>query len=710
MQSKGMTIASNAVLFRALIDTMYSDKIGSIMRELWTNAWDSHVEAGKADIPFKVSLPTILTPELTIRDFGVSMTEQVIDEIFGTIGSSTKRESNDVAGKFGVGSKSPYSYTDAYTVTCYLDGEVRVYAIFINEADEPDYALMARGPTDEPDGVAVSFAVHEKDFRDFRRAAARTAIPFDVPPIINLDDESFDEIPAVLREGKGWKLYEKTNFKIGVRIKMGCVTYPVDLEFLDEDVKNRVKNANLIVEVPIGDCDIILSREGLSYDEDTVFNVRRAINEALEDMARVVQAELSSATSYRDACQKLYEVQRTYKQFGIEFDGTSATYDGVPAATKNWLPAYMLNNGCVMYRSQFEGPRPAVIMDTKDGWRHFSPSEGIKDVDTTLLLVTCQGDSSPFLGNRVKQLFEDNKERFKGIRHVTRLDFRHGIKPDKKTLSYMFCGLPEDQIVFGAKLPLDRTRIGEVDRDDRGPFHMTRGTLGYVCLDKMPEDVDCCILTSGAHHPDPDLYPKSLVDDFSKVVRGFAAMGWYASVLHLPKKQRDLKDEIDLPDFFDIAKRKLKNFGSQKDIVHAIAFHEWASRYHYRYSDTKDFTRFVSVIVKIEEEFQASELIDPDSAAKPLLDQVRKALDFRGGKMDRSKLDALTDIYDGLGRKSAAPQKLAAQINLFDAMTEVFAQNFPMTALIATYRMKDQSEWGIADFLDYLNRVKAPEA
>lgn len=156
VSTKKMTIAANAVAFRALIDGMYADKIGSIMRELWTNAWDAQVEAGLTDKPFEVRLPTSLNPSFHVRDFGVSMPHDIVMEVFTTMFESTKRESNAVAGKFGVGSKSPFAYTDAYTVTCFLDGEVRIYSVHIGSDGSPEVALMQRGETEEPNGLMVA--------------------------------------------------------------------------------------------------------------------------------------------------------------------------------------------------------------------------------------------------------------------------------------------------------------------------------------------------------------------------------------------------------------------------------------------------------------------------------------------------------------------------------------------------------------------------
>ena len=62
-----------------LSSNLYSNPEKSFIREIVSNAWDSHVEAGTTDTP------------VIIR----------FKEVYCNIGSSTKRESNELIGGFG---------------------------------------------------------------------------------------------------------------------------------------------------------------------------------------------------------------------------------------------------------------------------------------------------------------------------------------------------------------------------------------------------------------------------------------------------------------------------------------------------------------------------------------------------------------------------------------------------------------------------------
>ena len=105
-------IAQTSKMFKILSDSLYSDKIMAVIRELSTNANDSHISAHNED-PFKVTLPTNANPSFTIRDFGTGLSQQDMENLYTTYGASSKNDSNDFTGCLGLGSKSPFAYITA---------------------------------------------------------------------------------------------------------------------------------------------------------------------------------------------------------------------------------------------------------------------------------------------------------------------------------------------------------------------------------------------------------------------------------------------------------------------------------------------------------------------------------------------------------------------------------------------------------------------
>ena len=73
---------TDSKFFRVMSDTLYSDKVGSIIRELACNAVDSHRLSGNKAKPFQVFLPCLSNPKFCIRDFGTGLSPEQIEAVY----------------------------------------------------------------------------------------------------------------------------------------------------------------------------------------------------------------------------------------------------------------------------------------------------------------------------------------------------------------------------------------------------------------------------------------------------------------------------------------------------------------------------------------------------------------------------------------------------------------------------------------------------
>src|SRR3546814_6939713 len=62
---------------------------------------------------------------------------------------STKDQSNDQIGGWGIGSKSPFSYTDQFVLVSVHDGVRSVYSVFKDEDSIPAIALLSQAERSE---------------------------------------------------------------------------------------------------------------------------------------------------------------------------------------------------------------------------------------------------------------------------------------------------------------------------------------------------------------------------------------------------------------------------------------------------------------------------------------------------------------------------------------------------------------------------------
>jgi len=274
-------IRNSAKAFNILSSGLYANKIRAIIRELSCNAVDSHTAAGKQDTPFDVHLPNTLDPTFSIRDYGTGLTHAQVQNIYTTYFESTKTESNAFIGALGLGSKSPFSYTDNFTVTAIKDGTRGVYSAFINGEGVPSIVLMHSEATDQPAGVEVKFAVDSRsDFYKFEEEARYVYTYFRLRPVVNGGDGDFE-----FRDVE----YKDKNIIPGVhytgsrssRAVMGNIAYPIDLPNPEQIGELAgLLSCGLEMHFDIGELDFQASREGLSYIPQTV-NAIKAKLEAL---------------------------------------------------------------------------------------------------------------------------------------------------------------------------------------------------------------------------------------------------------------------------------------------------------------------------------------------------------------------------------------------------------------------------------------------
>ena len=101
-------------ILQILSTNLYSDPVGSLIREYSSNAWDANVEAGNRDKPIEVGIQT--TPDKGtywyVTDLGPGLSPERIDTVYRKFGKSTKRASNEAIGMMGLGKFSGLSYTN----------------------------------------------------------------------------------------------------------------------------------------------------------------------------------------------------------------------------------------------------------------------------------------------------------------------------------------------------------------------------------------------------------------------------------------------------------------------------------------------------------------------------------------------------------------------------------------------------------------------
>ena len=305
-------IRNSAKAFSILSSGLYANKIRAIIRELSCNAVDSHVAAGKTGTPFDVHLPNSLEPWFSIRDYGTGLSHDQVTNIYTTYFESTKTDSNAFIGALGLGSKSPFSYTDNFTVTANKDGSKRIYTAFINDQGVPSIALMSDNDTDEPNGVEVKFSVNDRyDFSKFKEEAAIVYKHFKLRPVVSgasgftFTDPAYTDKDIIPGAHVVKLVYREQSVAV-----MGNIAYPIQIPDSDNALGSlkSMLDCNLELHFNIGELDFQASREGLSYIPTTIEAIKRKLEALNAQLSVRLADEANKMTNLWE--RAVYVVQR----------------------------------------------------------------------------------------------------------------------------------------------------------------------------------------------------------------------------------------------------------------------------------------------------------------------------------------------------------------------------------------------------------------
>lgn len=325
-KSTKFSMQASGKMFKMIMAGLYSKKAESITREIWSNAYDAHSMAGYPDLPFEVSLPTRFNPQFYCRDFGEGLSDEWMNLNYVVVGHSSKEDTNDAVGKWGVGRMSPTAYVDTFTVTSIHKGLKTVYNVTLSSDGSPSLnTLIPTMETDEKSGLLISFPVNPSDISEFSEAAKRVALGFDVKPKVKgFDDFKWADLDFTV-SGENYKFFNNTiNNRRGPHIKMGCVIYPVDTTQIKS--ASWANNLNILVEVPIGTADVTASREDLSYGAGEV--TRDNLSKIFTDIGANLQKDTQDSI---DKCSNMYDAVTMYSSSPLQLSlKRGLTYEGNP--------------------------------------------------------------------------------------------------------------------------------------------------------------------------------------------------------------------------------------------------------------------------------------------------------------------------------------------------------------------------------------------
>jgi hypothetical protein len=307
----GITATGMARLM-ANLTNMYNDPKLAVIREYFANALDSHVRAGQT-VPVEVSLPTSYNKMYIVQDFGTGMSLDDIENIYSQYGESTKGNTNDEIGAFGLGAKSALAIANQFTLVTIKDGVKATVLIRKsgNGSGIPTMSIVSAIETDEANGVTVSIPVD--DVYSFVNKA-REFFRFVDPDLVLVDGYApksvFSSATRIETELDDVEIYAEMDYTYGQSyVVMGQVAYALTTANIEESAERlgiqasyELRNMPVYFRIPIGSVNLTPNREGLLYDDKTNAMFDSLVSAYMETIQKTAQEEV-------DAIDDRFEVQ-----------------------------------------------------------------------------------------------------------------------------------------------------------------------------------------------------------------------------------------------------------------------------------------------------------------------------------------------------------------------------------------------------------------
>lgn len=320
-----MTVNITGTSFNFILDNLYTQPHRAIVRELSCNAWDAHVQAGNL-VPFHIQVPSKFEQTFIIRDYGVGLTPDEIDKYLNTLYQSSKGESNDQIGGFGLGAKSPFALVQSFFISSYKDGMEYKCFWYRDSEGIPVLKIQSQKETTEPNGIKYIINFELKDVPSIIKACSSELLGLPVKPrfFSNIDDLSseFDLIgqsglstinddPSYLVLKDTGDLLDNTFIRTSSAyrlssfrclISIGGVLYPLPPSFnLNEEMKNysaflniTERNLYYVIKAKIGSLRLPSTREHILDTDDNKIVLKELLNNFVTEVLETLSEDYLS--------------------------------------------------------------------------------------------------------------------------------------------------------------------------------------------------------------------------------------------------------------------------------------------------------------------------------------------------------------------------------------------------------------------------------
>lgn len=292
---------NGAARIASMVVNMYADPISAVTREYIANAVDATIAAGSTKA-VEVTVPTLLSPTLVIKDYGIGMDYETLENAFLAFAESTKGNTNDQVGGLGVGAKSAWTVCESFIVDTIKDG---VRNVVRASRDLEHEVMIVNAASELPNGTVVTIPVNAES-ASWRTEVLKVAM-FHKQGAVLVDGEPVKSVQSGKRLGP----VRLGRIEGGVSnsrftVLSGGTMFGVPSTLNDMISEVVTSGVSALIELPVGSFSHTPSREHLIADEVTRSALRAALGAytkahtaALKRITKLASTDVSAAISAR---------------------------------------------------------------------------------------------------------------------------------------------------------------------------------------------------------------------------------------------------------------------------------------------------------------------------------------------------------------------------------------------------------------------------
>lgn len=315
--------ASASQLIMDVLAKLYDNPVEAAIREYVSNAYDANVEAGSTE-PVHLHVPTEDEPYLEVSDTGNGLDYLGIVSVFANFGTSTKRDSDNLIGGFGIGSKSGLAISDKIHVSSVCNGLLNEFVIERKDGILQTRFIVENKETTSTSGTTVTVNLNE-NFIEHNNPMLLTKYHYviqgwSVKELIvdnpkkqfgSLNDDRISDAYRKIPNTDTWihnSFLTTTDYQTTTqKLRIGKVLYKIPdniVQKLSDEIYYQIRQINMVHDVPIGEFKVNYAREKLDVsDPKTVKKLVSIMKQAYKEYQREYNSIVKNI--YIDAPTKL---------------------------------------------------------------------------------------------------------------------------------------------------------------------------------------------------------------------------------------------------------------------------------------------------------------------------------------------------------------------------------------------------------------------